>query len=283
MKYLKYTSWLLFALFGCEETIDWPVESDEIRLVVEGRITNEFKAHRLSLTQTADYFNPADPVPVRDATVTISDGETTFTFLETSPGIYLSEAFAGVVGRTYDLSISLSSPLTGETAFSASTTMLAPPVLDSLYAANFFEEDDGELFEYTLLAFWGTGNRELENGYLMEVYVNDQLETDTLTEVVAFTDDFLAEEFANFEFYYIDEPAAEVGDSITLIMHTVENDFVDFHEQLLTESEPRDPFGLSSPPANVATNISGGALGFFYASAADTVHAFVLEGEEDGD
>lgn len=271
----------LFALLilGCEETIDWPVESDEVRLAVEGRITNELKVHQIRLTQTADYFNPAAPVPVTGATISVTDGSNTIAFAENESGTYESAPFAGEVGRTYNLSIILASSLAGETEFSASSTMLIPPSLDSLSAENDIDEEDeeDEPYIYTRLAFWGLGNVEQENGYLMEVYVNDLLETDTLSEVVTFKDDFFAEEFQDFEFYAIDEPSAAKDDSITLIMHTVENAFVDFHSQLLTESEPRDPFGLSSPPANVSTNISGSALGYFYVSSVDTVFARVID------
>lgn len=280
MKNIRILFIFILGTFACEETIDWPVDSDEIRLVVEGRITNEFKVHRITLTETADYFNPAAPVPVEGATVNVSDGTTTIVYTENSPGVYESAPFAGVVGRTYNLSIELQSSLAQETSFSASSTMMAPPILDSLSAINVIEQDDAQtsgFYRYTRLAFWGTGNLELDNAYLMEVFVNDQLETDTINEAVVFNDEFLDEEFENFEFYAIDEPFASKDDSITLVMHTVENEFAEFHEQIITESEPRDPFGLSSPPANVSTNLSGGALGYFYASSVDTVHAFVID------
>lgn len=267
---------LIFLIFGCEEVIDWPVDSDEVRLIVEGRITNEMKAHEITLTQTADYFNPADPVPVENAIVTISDGNETFSLEQSAPGVYRSEPFAGQVGRTYSLSIALASPLAGESEFTASSTMMAPATLDSMSARNIEEEDFGELFEYTSLAVWGVGNLEDENGYLIEVYLNDELESDSIDEAVTFDDEFFSEEFVAFELYAIEEPMAEENDSVTLIMHTVEKEFVEFHDQLLTESEPRDPFGLSSPPANVSTNISGTALGYFYASSVDTVTAIVV-------
>jgi len=279
MKNIRILFIFLLGSFACEETIDWPVDADEIRLVVEGRVTNEFKVHQIKLTETSDYFNPAEPTPVVGATVSVSDGSNTISFSENSPGIYESAPFAGTVGSTYTLSIQLTAPLAGQTSFSASSTMLAPPVLDSLSAVNVFDENafDDEPTLYTLLSFWGTGILDLDNGYLMEVYQNDLLETDSIDEVVVFNDEFLNEEFVDFEFHAIDEPLANEGDSITLVMHTVENEFVDFHAQLLTESEPRDPFGLSSPPANVSTNLSGSALGYFYVSAVDTVHAFVQD------
>lgn len=281
MKNIRIIFIFLLGSFACEETIDWPVDSDEVRLVVEGRITNEMKVHQIKLTETSDYFNPADPIPVRGATVTVFDGNNTINFSENASGIYESTPFAGEVGRTYDLSIKLASPLAKETGFSASSTMMAPPVLDSLTAINVERENsfEDEPSEYTSLSFWGTGNLEEDNAYIMEVYQNNELETDSINEVLVFDDKFLNEEFEDFEFHAIDEPQAEEGDSITLIMHIVESEFTKFHGQLLTESEPRDPFGLSSPPANVSTNISSSALGYFYVSAVDTVYAFVQKGE----
>lgn len=277
MKNIRIIFIFLLGSFSCEETIDWPVDSDQIRLVVEGRITNELKVHQVKLTETSDYFNPAEPTPVEGATVSVFDGDNTITFTESDPGIYESSPFAGESGKTYDLSIQLATSLAEETTFTASSTMMTPPVLDSLSAINVLEENtfEDEPFTYTSLSFWGVGSLALDNAYLMEVYLNDQLETDSIDEVVVFNDEFLNEEFEDFEFYAIDEPQAEEGDSITLFMHTVESEFAEFHNQLLTESEPRDPFGLSSPPANVITNISGSALGYFYVSAVDTAFAFV--------
>ncbi|MEM9339735.1 MAG: DUF4249 family protein [Bacteroidota bacterium] len=280
MKNINSIFLIIFTLFGCEEVIDWPVASDEIRLVVEGRITNELKTHQIKLTETADYFNPAAPTPVEGATVIVFDGDNNIPFVESSPGVYQSSPFAGEVGRTYDLSIRLASPLAKETDFTASSTMLLPASLDSMSAVNdIYNEDDPEEIPvvFTRLAFWGVGNLDQENSYMAEVYVNDQLETDTINNVIVFGDDFIGEEFTDFAFYDIDEPSATGGDSITLVMHVVENEFVDFYDQLLTESELRDPFGLSSPPANVSTNISGSALGYFYVSSVDTVHAFVQD------
>ncbi|MGB0521974.1 MAG: DUF4249 family protein [Flammeovirgaceae bacterium] len=266
----------LIVLASCEQVIDWPVENDQIRLVVEGRITDELKVHQIKLTETANYFNPAAPVPVENATVTVSDGSTTYTFTESSAGIYESNPFAGEAGKTYELTITLATPLANETVFRATSTLLAAAQLDALVAINEEEEDEeGEIIEVTNLYFWGTGNLAVENTYLMEVYVNETLETDSIDKVTVFDDEFLTEEFEDFLFYQIYEPAATVGDSITLVMHVVEKDFTEFYDQLLTESEPRDPFGLSSPPANVMGNISGSGLGYFYASSVTKVSTFV--------
>ncbi len=277
MKYLISFALILLTIISCEEVVDLEIDSDETRLIVEGRITNELKVHQIKLTETSDFFNPAEPVSVVGATVTVTDGSNEIQFVESSPGIYGSPVFAGEVGKTYELSIILASALANETVFSAQSTMLNPVVLDSLSAFNSIDFSDGDEFLFTALNFWGTGNLEQENAYLMEVFVNEQLETDTINEVVVFKDEFLNENFEDFNFFFIEEPAALVGDSITLLMHTVEEDFADFHNELLIESEPRDPFGLSSPPSNVSTNISGSAIGYFYTSSVDTVYTRVID------
>ncbi len=280
MKHILLFFILSIAFMGCEEIIDWEVDSDEIRLVVEGRITNEMKVHQIKLTETADYFDPQEPKPVRAAVVRVFDGNKTIEFKENSPGIYESAPFAGEVGRTYDLSITLAAPLANETSFAATSTLLKPASLDSLSAINKVDEeesDDGFQFFYTDLRFWGTGNLSEENSYLLEVYINGLLETDAIEEAAVFKDEFVSEEFEGFPFAPFTSLIANDGDSIALVIHSVENGFADFHEQLLLESEPRDPFGLSSPPANVSTNISGGALGYFYVSAVDTVRTIARD------
>ena len=98
---------LLFPM-GCQERIDWELEMEnELRLVVEAKITNEQKAHQVKLTLPVYEIN-GTPEPVSGATVTITDGEVLFPLTEDPlrPGVYLTEPdVQGVVNRLYYLSI----------------------------------------------------------------------------------------------------------------------------------------------------------------------------------
>lgn len=109
-------NWLLRVLFiplllfpvGCQEKIDWELEMEnELRLVVEAKITNEQKAHQVKLSLPVYEIN-GTPEPVSGAVVTITDGDQTFILQEDPlrPGIYLTEPnVQGVVNRLYLLNI----------------------------------------------------------------------------------------------------------------------------------------------------------------------------------
>jgi hypothetical protein len=76
MKIIIYTL-AIFALFNtsCTERIELELNSDEhVRLVVEGWITNQQKAHSVKLTTTTSYFENEAAPKVSGAVVSITDG-----------------------------------------------------------------------------------------------------------------------------------------------------------------------------------------------------------------
>ncbi|MEP1097551.1 MAG: DUF4249 family protein [Cyclobacteriaceae bacterium] len=267
-------------LMACEDPIDWDVNSDQIKLVVEGRVTNEFINQQVKLTQTADYFSSASPRMVEGAQVVVSDGESTYNYEELQPGIYTSvNAFAGVIGRSYSIDIQLSSPLGESTAFTASSTMLPPMTLDSLFnkkEATF--DDTGEVSEDSLylLGFYGQEVVGFENGYFFDVFVNDFKETDNVVNLGIFDDNFLEDDYLeDFLIYEVEE--GNPGDSITMVLYSVEREYVTFLDALVAEIEGAEPLGFSGPPANVVGNFSNGGLGYFYTAAVDTSYTVLID------
>ena len=101
---------LLFIISGkaCQERIDWELEmANEVRLVVEGKITNERKAHEVKLALPVYEIN-GEAQPVSGAEVYLSDGDSIHTFSEDPlrPGIYLSNPdLQGVINKVYYLGI----------------------------------------------------------------------------------------------------------------------------------------------------------------------------------
>lgn len=109
MKTLRYIVVLTFLTgLSCTEEIDWDLKYQATRLiVVEGKITNEMKAHEVKLSWPLEERN-AQPEPVTGAEVAIFDGRTFYPFTEqrARPGVYLTDSvFAGKTGRGYQLRI----------------------------------------------------------------------------------------------------------------------------------------------------------------------------------
>lgn len=92
---------------SCEKQYDWPVKGDELeKLVVDGIITNELRAQVIKLTRTNQELN-LPSLPVSGAEISVSDGQETYVFTESEPGIYLSAPFQAAINNTYYLTIDL--------------------------------------------------------------------------------------------------------------------------------------------------------------------------------
>ncbi len=99
---------VLFLLSSCQEKVDWELEMEnELRLVVDAKLTNEKKAHEVKLSLPVFEIN-GTPRPVSGAEVAFHDGEQ-YTYLtedSVRPGVYITDSdVQGVVNKTYALHI----------------------------------------------------------------------------------------------------------------------------------------------------------------------------------
>jgi hypothetical protein len=108
MKKLILHITLILAFFACEEKIDYNLKSKEIiRLVVEGMITNERKAHEVKLSLPVQNLNET-PQHISGALVAITDQENVYLLTEdpNQPGVYLTDSdVQGVFGKVYSIYI----------------------------------------------------------------------------------------------------------------------------------------------------------------------------------
>ena len=101
---------LMAAILGvsCTEQVEWDLKFQEVNLlVVEGKITSEFKQHEVRLTRPLYEMN-GTPEPVSGAVVEIYDGRVLNTLTEDpeNPGIYRTDSlFAAVLNQYYQLRI----------------------------------------------------------------------------------------------------------------------------------------------------------------------------------
>ncbi len=99
---------LLFNVFACQEKVGRELDMEnELRLVVEAKITNEKKAHEVKLSLPVYEINGIQE-PVSGADVYISDGDKIFSLNEDPgrAGIYMTDSdVKGVVDETYILFI----------------------------------------------------------------------------------------------------------------------------------------------------------------------------------
>jgi hypothetical protein len=276
LHYTRIITVMFFAIFvytGCTERIDIELDSTYTRLSVEGYITSDTMAHFVRLTKTTDYYNSEPPPPVTDATVELDDGESIITLSEynSMPGYYFTPFdYFGVPGRTYNLSIHLKEEINNETDYTAVSQMKPVADIDSItvvYNSNF------EGWEIRIFAL----DPPSEDYYSFQVYKNGELQSDTINEV-SITDDrfFNGIYLAGVPAYFVrGQNSVAPGDTITLKMGAITKDYFTFLVELRDETfKFRNPL-FSGPPANIISNISGDAVGYFTAysvSYATTVY-----------
>lgn len=259
-------SFAILSLISCEEKIDIELNTDEnVRIVVDGMITDQPGPHYVKLSYTASYFyNQATP-RVTDALVTISSEEGTLTLSEvdTVPGLYRTpDETRGIVGNTYTLHVddNLGRSLTA----SCKLTRGAP--IDSI-SLRYEKDDFGDIYYYKvdMYALEPAGKGD---NYFFRIYVNDTLESDTLREV-SFSNDELydGEYLPGVEIYWLDEIEVRTDTfDLKVEMYTAPRSYYDFVIGVLSNTDWSGSI-FSGPPANPRSNVTGDGLGYFLASS----------------
>ncbi len=255
----------LFLLSSCTEVIDFDLNSSMPRLVVEGILTTETKAHVVKLTKTSNYYyNQTAPV-VSGADVRISDGSVTYILTEkpVGSGIYMTEDnIAGKINTTYTLTIVSE----GET-YTATSKLNEVAPIDSIDCKQLLESYFGFTdSSYTLSLFALEPAGSEPDYYYWKYSINNLPQTDTVRKL-AFQDDAIinGKIIWDVPIFRIPQNNLEIGDTVTLFQYSTEKQFHDFIIGFMLETDWKgSPF--DGPPANPPTNLTNGAVGFFIAS-----------------
>ena len=276
MKYFtKYTRalWvmpltlLLFGGSSCTEKIPLELnEGGQVRLVVEGWITNETIAHEVQLTTTTSYFENQAAPRVSGAIVSLSDGTSSWTLSENGAGIYQTPVMAGEFGKTYTLDV-----IWNEESYSATTYLDTVSAIDSVdhewHAPPWDEDGHYDLFLYTQEL------PEVGDFYMWRLSKNGVPIRDTLTEITFVEDDFVNGNYiAGWQFETVD---AVPGDTILVEQLSINEEAFNIFTAIMLETDWRGGL-FDSPPANVPSNVSNGALGYFGA-AGRSEYTIVIE------
>lgn len=270
---------LLTGLFtACTERIDIDLDSSYQRLVVDGRITRQPGMQYVLLTRTADYFVNDLPVGVSHATVTVDDGDQVCTFVEDSlvSGLYKpTTSFAGVIGKDYHLEINLAEAIGGNTYFEANERM--PLVSDDIDSVRVEYNFDFEIWFAGIYA----NEPPRTDFYMFNGMRNGTMITDSLWRISLSDDRLFNGNPTNGTIVQVlqkDELAE--GDTFTLILSNITEQYYNYLTEAQTEINPKNPL-FSGPPANVSSNLSGGAVGYFAVFPSEFVSTTVSLPEEE--
>ncbi|MDC6364839.1 MULTISPECIES: DUF4249 domain-containing protein [Flavobacteriaceae] len=125
---------------GCIEPFDVTFEDFESALVIEATITDEMVQQKVFLSRTYE-FEAEGPTPESNATVQVQGGGTSYSFMESSPGVYISQqVFAAQPNTTYQLLIQTQD---GRTYSSNEVVLPAKTQIDEVRAER-ITTDDGD-------------------------------------------------------------------------------------------------------------------------------------------
>ncbi len=253
----------LLLLVACEKEIDWNLQDNpENTIVVNARITNEFKIQQIQLSHPVRKMNDV-PEPFSEALVNVSWGELPVSFSEsdTIPGTYYSDQpFAAAVDTEYILTIEK-----GNLSFQAKTFMV--PVLPFNLPVINFNQDNG-LFSIN----W---NNSQYSPFEQAIY-----EADIAWSHLSSPDHPDSLTMARLTFYTLntidvshvifpqekEEVFFPAGSIVNISKYSLNEEYGSYIRALLSEAQWQgSPFETAR--GNLPGNISNGGLGYFSACA----------------
>lgn len=265
MKKGIYTCLFVLFLFSCTKVISPRLESDAGQLDIEANITNLDTAQQIFL-RTNVPFSATNTYPsVSGATVTVSDdaGNNYVFAEENQPGVYVSTAFAGGAGRTYQLHVSLN----GQEYF-AGSTMPAGVRIDSLTDKNrpLNRPQDGR--DQKVVSVYYQDPPGIANQYRFIEWVNGV----QVNSVFTYDDQLTDGRYVTLELLEQDIDIY-AGDTVRVEMQCIDKPVYTYWFAL--ESQQANNFNGAVAPANPPTNISPQILGYFSAHTTQTLTVVV--------
>ena len=259
----------LLAAVSCVETFVPDIkESDVRRVVVDAVLTTDTTAHCVRLSASAPYGTPSERIPViSGASVRLSDGsnEITLQEMEGTGCYYTPEDYAGEVGKTYTLTIDGHD---GDDVFHFEAKDTMPP--------GGVRGDDFDYYKMSdslwCFAIWGQDLPGIISHYSADLRVNGEAhgygKWISIDGYQMFDGNYLncGEYFFYTAFDILgkgeETPPLKEGDLVELYTYSLSDFFYEYMTAMMSESIAHMPL-FSPQPANIPTNITGGAAGVF--------------------
>ena len=283
---------------SCIDDFKIDTESGKHLVGINAYFTNEYKKHQIVISKTTDFYSEEEAEMISGAEVLIHDGVDTIYFKETErKGYYETiDSVAGVVGRTYYLSVNIIDEDGLHNYYSQSTMRENISQIDSMvvkeiedtFLNNFM--GNSKVYSTNLYPYFQSVD-DPESNYLINITFNDTLALNDSflrcnsislkhlsgmyfngPEMVSLIGEQGVHTFKTSTHYiendsiYISDmenyPFVEEGDKITLYIYSVTPEFVTYKNDIMSSFGSNPMMGM---PYNVATNIypGGTAVGFF--------------------
>jgi hypothetical protein len=235
---------------ACEKEIQMELKAKDIKLVIEGQISNNGEPATVTLTETTKFSNSNNFPTVSGATITISDNAgQSETLAESTPGTYKGSSLYGEPGRTYYLSITAKGK-------NYSAISIMPPVvtLDSVFGKE--EAFMGGQMYNVYPIFKDPGG--VKNYYRILEFINGVRKKGANN-----LNDILFDGTYNIEPITNRSEEVENGDRIDLEFRCIDEGVYKYFNSMASVNSG------GAAPANPYSNITGGALGYFSAHTTE--------------
>ena len=292
IKHVKFFFILLCVMAGagCLEPLEWNGGVVEPGLVVEARITTERTRHSVYLRQTRGIIVEGPGDGVSGAEVMITDGTSNFPLVEIAAGEYRTDSMAAEVGVDYHLTIVYEGKTYEATAQAIAATPQDPLEIRP-WAGDPNNPSGEQYFEYTYRSNFGV---EAPYDYSLSLqvpanvrdYYPPEWEVPRWLTNVLETPGRILRDSAYYLHPGLEPPALfaygestyagfPYGTIVTEKFYSMTDEHYAFVRAVLAETDWRGlgPFGYI--PADVPTNISGGAVGWFSVSDVTVVQQVV--------
>lgn len=275
---------LTTALFSaCTEDITIKTDNSAPVLVVYGTLTDQLKKQEIQLSSSSGYFDTEANLRISGATVTLQEDSNnvvrTYNLIEDSSkaGIYKTEQpMAGSPGWKYTLTVVTDFDKDGKVeTYEAETVMEHLTPLDSI---NITKEKKGE-YTYFSLNMSAQDQANVDDYYLCKYQINDSVYS-KISKYIPFEDTSLDGQYvSNLSIWFFndindkskfsddeieDMVFMESGDKVIAEIDRISKGYYDFLRQCQSEINGSNPM-FGGPPANISTNLSNGARGYFTA------------------
>jgi len=229
---------------------------------VDAILTDQPGIQDITLTRTAASLNE-DPVPVTGATVIVSNEDSTWFFSEDpgSPGNYLSKAgFYTTTGKTYSIQV-----YDGGTLYSATTTQEPGELFPQL---QYVKDDDDGLYHID----WVTSAFTTGQPAMYEILISRPGQSGPDARLLFYSLPTL--DLSEVYSPVMEQTTFPEGSIITEKRYSLTSGHAEFIRELMLETNWQGGM-FPTASANVTTNLSNGALGYFGACGVTTLSIVV--------
>lgn len=227
------------------------------KIVINAWINTLDEPQFVQVSETVNYLGSFTPSQISNAIVSIEDEVTTYDLIEREPGFYyLSNDWTPQIGNTYHLSVRYDGK-----EYTATHQMNPCPDIENL-DYDFFETIDSIDWYEAFFSFQEISGKG--DAYYGTSYKKGSLSGDSLTNGGFIDDAFIDGEYLSD--IYIDGAGFQEGDTAVVELYSIGLETANYLQDIETEIYRGSPF--DPPPANVRTNLTGGAVGYFIVSDA---------------